>query len=229
MPRLLHLAAALALLACDPPKGQTELPPKPGGRIEAEDAGMPVPVFSLGGGPTAGDEPVDDRVEASCEDPDWKAPDCVEGVGDHDDLRGNAHIADDQPLSYDERPPSSGDHRGQWARWGEYDYLPPQRWLHNLEHGGAALLYHPCAPAETVDALRAYADGRPDDEGGPFRYVLTPYPDLPTTVAVVTWTWRWQAECVRPDEMDDFLDQTYRTAPEDIGSDGSYDTGWIAR
>ncbi len=229
MSRLMTFAAALALLACDPPKGQTELPPKTpgGGSISGSEDPPPAHAASDAGG--AGGAVVEDRVAVSCDEPDWKAPDCVEGVGDHDDLRGNAHIADDQPLTYADHPPSSGDHRGAWARWGEYDYLPPQRWLHNLEHGGAALLYHPCAPAETVDALRAYAAARPDDEGGPFRYVLTPYPDLPTAVAVVTWTWRWQAECVRPDEMDAFLEQTYRTAPEDIGSDGSYATGWIAR
>jgi len=26
-----------------------------------------------------------------------------------------------------------GNHRPLWAVWGEYLYLPPQRWLHNLE------------------------------------------------------------------------------------------------
>ena len=27
----------------------------------------------------------------------------------------------------------SGSHRPAWARYGEYKFLPKQRWLHNLE------------------------------------------------------------------------------------------------
>ena len=36
---------------------------------------------------------------------------------------------------------------------GKYEYLPPQRWLHNLEHGGIAFLYHPCAEQSVIDSL----------------------------------------------------------------------------
>ena len=32
-----------------------------------------------------------------------------------------------------EKKGSRGDHRPNWARYGEYLYVPPQRWLHNLE------------------------------------------------------------------------------------------------
>ena len=27
------------------------------------------------------------------------------------------------------------------AKYGEYDFLPPQRWMHNNEHGAAVFLY----------------------------------------------------------------------------------------
>ena len=38
-----------------------------------------------------------------------------------------------QPLDYDEWIPTFGDHRPLWPIYGEYKYLPVQRWLHSLE------------------------------------------------------------------------------------------------
>lgn len=45
-------------------------------------------------------------------------------------------------------------HRPLWARYGEYEYCPVQRWLHNVEHGAIVGLYHPCADPEEVLLLR---------------------------------------------------------------------------
>lgn len=53
-------------------------------------------------------------------------------------------------LNYMERIPTIGPHRPLWARYGEYLYLPVQRWLHNIEHGAIVGLYHPCADSEQV-------------------------------------------------------------------------------
>lgn len=38
-------------------------------------------------------------------------------------------------INYIEPIPTIGPHRPLWARYGEYTYLPTQRWLHNVEHG----------------------------------------------------------------------------------------------
>ena len=54
-------------------------------------------------------------------------------------------------IRYTERIPMIGPHRPLWAKYGEYLYLPPQRWLHNIEHGAIVLLYHPCSDAEQVN------------------------------------------------------------------------------
>lgn len=53
-------------------------------------------------------------------------------------------------IKYIERIPTIGPHRPLWARYGEYSYLPPQRWLHNIEHGAIVVLYHPCADQDEV-------------------------------------------------------------------------------
>ena len=58
--------------------------------------------------------------------------------------------------------------------------------IFNLEHGGIAILYHPCVEKEIIDSLRTLACSRPDDDGSEFRWVLTPYVDLPSNIAVVT-------------------------------------------
>ncbi|MBI5609915.1 MAG: DUF3105 domain-containing protein, partial [Deltaproteobacteria bacterium] len=126
-------------------------------------------------------------------------------------------------------PPSSGSHRPMWGKWGEYSFLPQQRWLHNLEHGGLALLYHPCAPQATIDALRAFAKAQPDDDGGPFRWVMTPYPNLPTAVALVGWGHLYLAECANPADMKTFIPVGYRMAPEDEGFEGGYSELWIGK
>lgn len=170
-----------------------------------------------------------DWVEVACDDPTWMPGPCAPGVGVRQENAGAAHIPEDMPIEYAFDPPASGPHRSRWGRWGEYSFLPPQRYLHNLEHGGIALLYHPCADAETVDALRALARERPEDDGGPFRWVLTPYPGLDSAVAVLAWEWVYRAECVQPAEIGAFVDRYYRMAPEDVRGDGAYDRGWLGR
>lgn len=44
----------------------------------------------------------------------------------------------------------SGTHRKLWPVYGEYVFVPPQRWIHSLEHGAIVLLYHPCANLNQV-------------------------------------------------------------------------------
>lgn len=166
-----------------------------------------------------------DSYDPTCQVVDWVPGECVAGVGRLEESRGQGHIAEDVPIEYDLSPPAADDHRGRWANWGEYRSLPPQRWLHNLEHGGIALLYHPCAPAEVVDELRALAQARGED----FRWILAPYEGLQSAVAVVAWEWRYFAECVRPDEINAFFDQRHAMGPEDVGGNGGYDVEWIGR
>lgn len=141
---------------------------------------------------------------------------------------GAQHIATER-IIYEETPPSSGPHRPQWGRWGEYSWMPPERWLHNLEHGGVAFLYHPCAPQEVIDALRDFARAYPEDDGGAFRWVMTPYEDMSAPIAVVAWEWRAEMTCFDSAEVTAFIERVYRGAPEDVASDGAFSEGWIGR
>ncbi|KHJ82813.1 hypothetical protein OESDEN_17492, partial [Oesophagostomum dentatum] len=64
------------------------------------------------------------------------------------------HKCMSEKIEYYDSPPLRGDHRPNWARYGEYLYVPEQRWLHNLEHGSIILLYHPCADRDELEKLR---------------------------------------------------------------------------
>ena len=163
----------------------------------------------------------------SCEETQPPAQ-CEAGVAEFEEALDAQHI-DEGSIEYEEYPPSSGDHRSQWARWGEYSSLPAERWLHNLEHGGIAFLYNPCAEPALIEELRDYARALQGEGGAPFRWVLTPAPELPTAIAVIAWEWRYLAECLRRDEVDEFIERVYRRAPEDIAVDGAYSEGWIGR
>eukprot|EP00466_Bigelowiella_natans_P020894 jgi/Bigna1/71825/fgenesh1_pg.17_\ len=126
--------------------------------------------------------------------------------------------------------PSSGEHRPVWAKWGEYQQLWPERWIHNLEHGGIAFLYHPCASQETVDQLRHLAKTF-DPAGGRFRYILTPYPKLQSAIGLASWQWLFEADCpgspAVSQEMRRFMTEHYRHAREDLPWDGVFNETWI--
>jgi len=47
-------------------------------------------------------------------------------------LQGD-HVCMSSPIVYNTTPPSSGPHRMIWPQYGEYSYVPPQRWVHSLE------------------------------------------------------------------------------------------------
>ncbi|MEQ8277918.1 MAG: DUF3105 domain-containing protein [Deltaproteobacteria bacterium] len=145
------------------------------------------------------------------------------------DSRGAAHVSEPTPIDYVDSPPSSGNHRPQWAKWGEYSELGPDRWLHNLEHGGAAFLYAPGDPDDVAAGMRTFATSRPADTGGAFRYILAPYDGLPQPIAVVTWEWTYLADEVCTDDIEAFLTAHYRRAPEDVASDGAFAENWITR
>ena len=166
---------------------------------------------------------------------DWKMPSCTTGtlppptcpstttVEFTEETAAPDHIPLPQAITYAQSPPTSGPHRFEWAKWGEFVHLPAQRWLHNLEHGGVALLYHPCADPKIIQQLRGFARCQPAGKGGdPFRWVMSPYPDLETQWTIVAWKWRISGNCFDPAAVGKFLDQHYNKSSEDVPNHGSW-------
>lgn len=125
--------------------------------------------------------------------------------------RGADHLTGD--LDYVDRPPASGDHSGCWARWGIYaDPLPPENWVHNLEHGGVALLWNcPEGCAEDQAALESYAGTLPAG-----RVLVTPYADMDWTFAAVSWQNRLLLSCLDLEAIDAFFLDHVGQAPENL-------------
>ncbi len=162
---------------------------------------------------------------------DWTCPDpakyqlkaCGHGTTAEDPVTPMVHIYPPSPITYTEAPPTIGPHRPDWATFGEFAFLPEQRWLHNLEHGAVALLYHPCAPQAMVESLRAFAKAQVPLPGDPaYRQILSPYPNLPHAIALVTWGQIYYADCVQPQEMEAWLLAHYNKAAENEASPGGY-------
>lgn len=136
---------------------------------------------------------------------------CDLGSEAYDDLRQD-HV--DTDVVYEDEPPAGGPHDPCWADWGQHvdEVVPPENFVHNLEHGGVVFLWacEDCPEidviGETVDTLGAWALG-------------TRYPDLRWPFAAVAWGVRGHAECVEPDALRRFYTRHVDRAPESTPSD----------
>lgn len=151
--------------------------------------------------------------------------DCVAETRTMPDEGGN-HVAVGTPLSFLSNPPSSGTHYPLWGRWGEHsEVLHRGHYVHNLEHGGVALLYR-CEGScpETVAALRAVLESVPTDSScrSPVksRIVLTADPLLDTPIAAAAWTQIYKADCVNGPSLLAFINANYDRAPESLCGEG---------
>ncbi|XP_045171785.2 uncharacterized protein LOC123533892 isoform X2 [Mercenaria mercenaria] len=141
------------------------------------------------------------------------------------------HICLDSPIKYTTDLPLSGSHRPLWPKFGEYKYLPPQRWVHSLEHGAVALLYHPCMREEPeLAALKSLVR---DCLG---KHVITPYRNIPLHMpyAVLTYKHGLLISAFEPKFEGDvnlvieFIKKYALEAPEThVLKDGQYSAGLV--
>jgi hypothetical protein len=139
---------------------------------------------------------------------------------------------------YRANPPASGPHWSPPHPWGAFpEGVPREWWVHNLEHGGIALLFScpglpdagvgggadggvgdggvawPCSELSTP--LRALRDERATDKFGVVRILVTPDPLLPKRVAAAAWGWAYVADVVDQKELRCFIESRYGRGPED--------------
>jgi hypothetical protein len=113
------------------------------------------------------------------------------------------HVEEGAPLTYRNRPPSSGMHWGTVPQPQDYRLydtpLSPGRWVHMLEHGAVVVLYRAdLCDAACVQQLGEFYDSAPRSTvvGGVRHLTITPYQDMDHAIAVVAWGYI--------DEMDQF-------------------------
>lgn len=134
-------------------------------------------------------------------------------------------------LTWSTNPPSSGPHYVLWARWGVHQQpVPRGYWVHNLEHGGVAVLYRCGADCATVRAqLESLVRSLPGEpmclpvgRDLPRRVLLTEDPELDVPVAAAAWGYTYRAGCVDPASLRAFVLDRTGHAPEDTCAEGSY-------
>lgn len=130
------------------------------------------------------------------------------------------HACMTSEIHYNTIIPTFGTHRPAWPKYGEYKFVPKQRWLHNLEHGTVVMLYHPCAHPMLVNHLRNII------VNCLYRHIITPY-NLPIDrpFALVTWGHYYAFNDPITNEMGavQFILRHAKHAPEQMSRDGIYE------
>jgi len=105
-----------------------------------------------------------------------------------------------------------------YGQCGVNKYLPKQRWIHNLEHGGIVMLYHPCALHSQVNKLKKLV------KNCLYRHIITPYEDLlpDRPMAIVAWGNSLEMSVVSMDVVVDFIKKFALQAPEKLPNQGQY-------
>lgn len=105
-----------------------------------------------------------------------------------------------------------------WAAFGEYTYLPPQRWLHNLEHGAIVCLYHPCAHKGLVESLKAIV------RDCLYRHIITPYRELSIErpFALAGWGTSLEFSVIDKVTLTEFIKKNAKMGPEKVSRNGQY-------
>lgn len=168
--------------------------------------------------PDAGRAPVDAADAASgTENPADAAPlpdlppcDCGACAEEAVEITSALHVAG--PVDYGPGAPAGGEHASCWGTWGIHDVpLPAENFVHNLEHGGVALLYDcPDGCDAEIAALREFVFGHE-------LTVLTPFEGLRTRFAVTSWGYRLETDCLDLALVTSFYDSHVDQAPEQFG------------
>jgi hypothetical protein len=123
------------------------------------------------------------------------------------------------PVTYSITPPVGGPHNPVWMNAGVYDKpIPPERGVHNLEHGAVWITYRPDLPAAQVKALRSFVDRQSliaestGIAGQQNRYVdLSPWTgnDLPSPIVISAWGHQLRVDAPDDPRLQQFVD-TFR-------------------
>ncbi|EFN80784.1 Tumor protein p53-inducible protein 13 [Harpegnathos saltator] len=129
-----------------------------------------------------------------------------------------AHKCMNETIEYDDDIPLYGPHRPLWPVYGEYMYLPKQRWLHSLEHGAVVMLYHPCANPLEVNRLKSLVSRCL------WRHIITPCSNLDEDypLALLSWGCKLSMSYVNPAVVRRFIQTKALRGPERTSKDGQF-------
>ncbi|KAK8740169.1 hypothetical protein OTU49_003074 [Cherax quadricarinatus] len=136
------------------------------------------------------------------------------------------HICMNREIMYNTSLPTFGPHRPIWPVFGEYKFVPVQRWLHNIEHGAVVMLYDPCTEPLVVHRLRKLVTGCIR------KHIITPYTFLSKErpLALIAWGCSLEMSTVDEKEVKTFIKKYGLHGPEgNYTKDGGYKEGLIRK
>ncbi|XP_055387310.1 uncharacterized protein LOC129615916 [Condylostylus longicornis] len=123
-----------------------------------------------------------------------------------------------ESIYYGEELTAFGNYRPVWASYGEYTYLPQQRYMHNLDFGAVVALYHPCANRMQIKSFKSIV------ASCLFRHLISPSRMLTKErpFALLVWGKSLEMPIVEPFIIRDFIKKEAIKTPKNIYSDGNY-------
>ena len=135
---------------------------------------------------------------------------------------GREHVADGTPVQYSSSPPTSGPHYDRAGDAGFYGpdavgTTPPERFVHNLEHGQIVIWYRPNAPQGVIDNIDDYISKQSGNQA--LALVAVPYEDLDDRYTLALTAWGAMQSCaeVSEDVIGAFREQFQGRGPEQVG------------
>lgn len=142
----------------------------------------------------------------------WYARSAAQGpqLGESFASQGQQHIAVGAPhAEYNSFPATSGPHYGQPQPWGVFGYEVAQETLvHNLEHGGIVIQYHPellKGDIRTLETIQARF---------PNKTVVAPNRQLKTPLALTAWRRLYTLDTLDEQKIVRFIESYKNRAPE---------------
>ena len=129
------------------------------------------------------------------------------------------HVQPNQQATYKTYPPSSGKHYGQYLDWGVYTKdVPPEYWVHGLEHGGIVILYNcallgDCTKAQkTMETL--FKAAPPDPEFKRVKILISPNSKITSPVVALAWGWQLNLNDINQTALIAFYQKYVNQGPE---------------
>lgn len=117
----------------------------------------------------------------------------------------------------------SGTHRSILPVYGEYSYLPVQRWLAALNYGGIVAVYHPCVNKRQLNDLRKLI------KQCLYRHIITPYEklDAERPFALIAWGRSLEMSVIDRELVVGFIRMNALQGPERTLRHGLYNGGLV--
>ncbi|MGH2768512.1 MAG: DUF3105 domain-containing protein [Candidatus Methylomirabilales bacterium] len=123
------------------------------------------------------------------------------------DSEGVAHLKfGDPPPAYKTNPATSGSHLENPALWGPYPgtTIPPEIYVHNMEHGGVVIHTKPLPSEEVIEVVESYEVG----------VIVHPNPAIDRPIAITSWQHLQTCDRVSVPVIRAFIKQRCGRGPE---------------